>query len=69
MRQAATGNPRENAICGIPIAGTYMACLALSATVSNNILNPAIAMAMILEPKIMGASFQTQATIASSVVD
>jgi len=57
MRQQSMGSPRENCITGIPIAGTYMACLALSAQVSLNILNPALAFAMIMEPLIFGASY------------
>ena len=41
---------------GIAIAGTYMACLALSSTVSLNVLNPSIATAVVLEPIIFGTS-------------
>ena len=59
MRQQSMGMPRENCITGIPRAGTYMACLALSAQVSLNILNPAIAFAIIMEPIIFGASYET----------
>ena len=51
------GNARENCITGIAIAGTYMACLALSASISLNILNPALSFAIIMEPIIFGDSY------------
>jgi len=57
IKQQSMGNARENCITGIPIAGTYMACLALSAQTSLNILNPALASAIIMEPIIFGDSY------------
>ena len=68
MRHAAVQQSREYAIAGIPIAAAYMGMLGLSGFVSANVLNPAVAMAIIVEPKFW-YSFQLEAQALAEVPD
>lgn len=48
LRQESLKKPRDAAISGLAVAGSYVGLLALDGTVSTGLLNPAISFALVL---------------------
>lgn len=59
--QASQKQMRDTAVSGLAIAGSYVGLVALDGTVSTGLLNPAIALALVLYQEI--GNWQTQPNV------